>query len=170
MTEWGGESSLMDVGGLCAQGIRFRGYTIPECQKLLPKWKDGEQPQPEGTCTALSFVSPKSGSLKFDGSVPCRHAGLFWLLLTGEIPTAGQVKQLTHELHERAKHMPAHVLPLINSFPQNMHPMTQLSAAALALQTESKFAKEYEKGVNKNRYWEFVLEVCRPGSARCSTC
>jgi len=39
-----------------------------------------------------------------------------------------------------------------------MHPMTQLCSAALALQTESKFAREYEKGVHKSRYWEFALE------------
>ncbi len=47
------------------QGIRFRGYTIPELQKLLPKAKANGEPLPEG---------------------------LLWLLLTGEIPTAEQVK------------------------------------------------------------------------------
>lgn len=47
-----------------AQGIRFRGYSIPECQKLLPKAPGGEEPLPEG---------------------------LFWLLVTGQVPTEEQV-------------------------------------------------------------------------------
>lgn len=46
------------------QGIRFRGYSIPECQKKLPKAAGGEEPLPEG---------------------------LFWLLVTGDIPTQEQV-------------------------------------------------------------------------------
>ena len=46
------------------QGIRFRGYTIPELQEKLPSYPGGSEPQPEG---------------------------LLWLLLTGEIPTAYQV-------------------------------------------------------------------------------
>lgn len=46
------------------QGIRFRGYSIPECQKLLPKAPGGEEPLPEG---------------------------LFWLLVTGQVPTEEQV-------------------------------------------------------------------------------
>lgn len=46
------------------QGIRFRGYSIPECQKLLPKASGGEEPLPEG---------------------------LFWLLVTGQVPTEEQV-------------------------------------------------------------------------------
>lgn len=50
------------------QGIRFRGYSIPECQKLLPKAPGGEEPLPEG---------------------------LFWLLVTGQVPTEEQVSQVT---------------------------------------------------------------------------
>jgi len=38
-------------------------------------------------------------------------------------------------------------LPSDLPFPQNMHPMTQFSAAVLALQTESEFAKAYAKCV-----------------------
>lgn len=52
-------SLLVDI-----QGIRFRGYSIPECQKLLPKAPGGEEPLPEG---------------------------LFWLLVTGQVPTEEQV-------------------------------------------------------------------------------
>ena len=58
------ETSVLDP----EEGIRFRGYSIPECQKLLPKGKDGSEPLPEG---------------------------LFWLLLTGDIPSEAQVNAIT---------------------------------------------------------------------------
>lgn len=37
------ETSVLDP----EEGIRFRGYSIPECQKLLPKAVGGEEPIPE---------------------------------------------------------------------------------------------------------------------------
>ena len=92
------ETSLLDA----AEGIRFRGYTIPECQELLPTFKgpagDGE-PTPEA---------------------------ILWLLLTGEIPTKEQCDGLTAELFERSA-LPAHATQLLDSLPKTMHPMTQFS-------------------------------------------
>merc|ERR1740116_447604 len=82
---------------------------------------------------------------------------MLWLLLTGEIPTAAEVQQLTTELHSRAK-IPDHVYTIIDNFPKTMHPMSQFSSAVLALQTESKFAKAYADGVHKSTYWEHYLE------------
>src|SRR5919107_2661639 len=38
------ETSLLDA----QEGIRFRGYSIPELQKLLPKADKGSEPLPEG--------------------------------------------------------------------------------------------------------------------------
>ena len=38
------EGSVLDS----EEGIRFRGYTIPECQELLPKAPGGKEPLPEG--------------------------------------------------------------------------------------------------------------------------
>ena len=67
------ETSVLDP----EEGIRFRGYSIPECQKLLPKAPGGEEPLPEG---------------------------LFWLLCTGEVPNADQVKAVSkvwnHHYHQ----------------------------------------------------------------------
>mmetsp|Transcript_9421 Transcript_9421/g.27491 ORF Transcript_9421/g.27491 Transcript_9421/m.27491 type:complete len:426 (-) Transcript_9421:543-1820(-) len=122
------ETSLLDA----QEGIRFRGYTIPELQEKLPTFSGitKDEPLPEG---------------------------LLWLLLTGEIPTKAQVDMVTKDLNDRAT-LPAHVEPLIRSFPKTMHPMTQLSIAVLALQTESVFAKEYAAGAPKTKYWEFVYE------------
>ncbi|GLV35020.1 knockdown [Carabus blaptoides fortunei] len=112
------------------EGIRFRGLTIPECQEKLPKVHGGEEPLPEG---------------------------LFWLLLTGEIPTESQVRWMSEQLAERSD-IPAYITVLLNDFPASMHPMTQLSCAITALNHDSKFARAYAKGVNKTTYWEYVYE------------
>jgi len=120
------ETSLLDP----EEGIRFRGLTIPECQKKLPKAAGGEEPLPEG---------------------------LFWLLLTGEVPTQAQVDHISREWADRAS-IPAHVEELIDRCPVTLHPMTQLSIAVNALQHDSSFAKAYQMGVHKNQYWEFAYE------------
>merc|ERR1711910_263716 len=72
------ETSVLDP----EEGIRFRGYTIPECQELLPKAAGGEEPLPEG---------------------------LFWLLVTGEIPSEEQVRGLSQDWASRAA-LPGHVV------------------------------------------------------------
>jgi citrate synthase len=123
------ETSLLDA----AEGIRFRGYTIPECQEILPTFKgpagDGE-PTPEA---------------------------LTWLLLTGEVPTKEQADSLTAELFARSK-LPEHVTALMKTLPKTMHPMTQFSLGLQACQTESKFAKAYSDGVHKSQYWDSTYE------------
>eukprot|EP00598_Pedospumella_elongata_P002537 CAMPEP_0184986428 /NCGR_PEP_ID=MMETSP1098-20130426/16679_1 /TAXON_ID=89044 /ORGANISM="Spumella elongata, Strain CCAP 955/1" /LENGTH=462 /DNA_ID=CAMNT_0027510695 /DNA_START=37 /DNA_END=1425 /DNA_ORIENTATION=+ len=123
------ETSLLDAN----EGIRFRGYSIPELQAKLPTFKG-----PAGQGEPL----PEA---------------LIWLLLTSEIPTVEQTRSLTEELNRRSK-LPANVEPLIRSLPKNMHPMTQLSIAVMACQTESKFAAAYASGVHKAKYWEYALE------------
>ncbi|NWR81883.1 CISY protein, partial [Centropus unirufus] len=120
------ETSVLDPD----EGIRFRGYSIPECQKLLPKATGGEEPLPEG---------------------------LFWLLVTGEMPTQEQVNWLSREWARRAA-LPSHVVTMLDNFPTNLHPMSQLSAAITALNSESKFARAYAEGIHRAKYWEFVYE------------
>ncbi|MBQ5153778.1 citrate (Si)-synthase, eukaryotic [Macrococcus caseolyticus] len=120
------EGSVLDP----EEGIRFRGYTIPEVSAKLPKAPGSNEPLPEG---------------------------LFWLLLTGEIPTEGQVRALSAELHARSS-LPDHVVDLLHHSPKHLHPMAQLSIAVNALESESEFAKAYEKGVNKKDYWKYTLE------------
>jgi len=121
------ETSVLDAD----EGIRYRGYTLPECQEKLPKAPGGTEPLPEAT---------------------------FWLLLTGEIPSDEQVRAVSKDWASRAD-LPSHVVDMISNFPTNMHPMTQLVAAVSALQTESRFAKAYsEKSMNKNNQWEYAYE------------
>ncbi|CAM9423424.1 unnamed protein product [Ectocarpus fasciculatus] len=123
------ETSLLDAN----EGIRFRGHSIPELQNLLPTHA-GPAGQGEPTPEAL-----------------------LWLLLTSEIPTVEQSRALSADLLARSK-LPDHVEALIRGFPKTMHPMTQLSMALTACQTESKFAAAYATGVHKSTYWEHTLE------------
>jgi len=124
------ETSLLDA----EEGIRFRGYTIPELQALLPDAKgqnsEENEPLPEA---------------------------LIWLLLTGEIPTSTQVQGLTNDLHSRAK-LPDHVEPMLRALPKGMHPMSQLVMGLMACQTESKFAAAYAAGIHKSEYWKPTFE------------
>ncbi|EUB62203.1 putative citrate synthase 1, mitochondrial [Echinococcus granulosus] len=120
------ETSVLDPD----EGIRFRGYTIKDCQELLPKAPGGKEPLPEG---------------------------ILFLLLTGQIPSEEQVKSVSKDLVARAS-LPSHVLKIMKSFPTTMHPMSQLVSATAALNSESKFVAAYNKGVSKSTYWEYVYE------------
>ena len=120
------ETSLLDA----QEGIRFRGYTIPELQIKLPKAKDGTEPLPEG---------------------------LFHLMLLGELPTEEDVQLLT-SVWQRRSHVPNHVFATIEALPVNTHPMTQFVVAIMALQTESSFSKRYAEGMNKKDYWEATFD------------
>ena len=120
------ETSLLDA----QEGIRFRGYTIPELQQKLPKAEGGSEPLPEG---------------------------LFYLMLVGELPNEDEVHHVT-SVWQRRSHVPNHVFATIEALPVNTHPMTQFVVAVMALQTESLFAKRYATGMNKKDYWDAVFD------------
>lgn len=128
------EPSLLDS----QEGIRFRGYTIPEAQKLLPK----------------AFTKPAAGQ-KNEEATP---EGMLWLLMTGEIPTQEQANALTAELAARAT-VPQHVVRLLSDLSAaKLHPMSQLISAVSAMQNTSQFAQAYQAGVKKTEYWQTTLE------------
>jgi citrate synthase len=120
------ETSLLDA----QEGIRFRGYTIPELQVKLPKAPGGSEPLPEG---------------------------LFHLMLVGELPTEEDAHHVTN-VWQRRSHVPNHVFDTIEALPVSTHPMTQFVVAIMALQTESHFSKQYAAGMNKKDYWEAVFD------------
>ena len=64
-----------------------------------------------------------------------------------------QVKAISKEWADRGS-IPSHVVHMLNNFPNNLHPMSQFSAAICAMQSDSKFAKAYADGVHKSTYWE----------------
>ena len=77
--------------------------------------------------------------------------GVFWLLLTGEVPTQAQSLALSKEWAERSD-IPTHVTDMLNNFPSTLHPMAQFSAAVTALHSESVFLARYNEGMAKSEY------------------
>ena len=120
------ETSLLDA----QEGIRFRGYTIPELQEKLPKAEGGSEPLPEG---------------------------LFYLMLLGELPNQADVDHIS-SVWQRRSHVPNHVFNVIDALPITTHPMTMFVTGVMALQTESNFAKEYATGISKKDYWNPVYD------------
>jgi citrate synthase len=120
------ETSLLDA----QEGIRFRGYSIPELREKLPKANGGTEPLPEG---------------------------LFHLLLIGELPNAEEVNHIT-SVWQRRSHVPNHVFATIDSLPLTAHPMTMFVTGVMALQTESNFAKQYAEGMSKKDHWAAVFD------------
>src|SRR6187399_3122980 len=112
------------------EGIRFRGYSIPELREKLPKAPGDTEPLPEG---------------------------IFYLMLIGELPSDEDVNNVSNAWARRS-HVPKHVLDMLDTLPLTTHPMTQFSMAIMALQTESVFAAAYRKGLNKKDYWDAMYE------------
>lgn len=112
------------------EGIRFRGYTIPEVREKLPKAPGTEEPLPEG---------------------------MFYLLLTGDIPTYEECLEITEEWRKRSE-LPKYLIDVMNAVPVDTHPMTQFSLAILQLQKDSIFAERYRKGMHKLDYWDPMYE------------
>lgn len=112
------------------EGIRFRGYTIPELREKLPRIKEDGEPLPEG---------------------------LFYLMLIGELPNKEDVENISKDWATRA-YVPQHVFDVIDAMPKTSKPMTQFSTAILAMATESIFQKAYRAGVHKKHYWDTIYE------------
>ncbi|MFT5385269.1 MAG: citrate synthase, partial [Saprospiraceae bacterium] len=120
------ETSQLDA----VDGIRFRGYSIPELRDLLPKVEGGKEPLPEG---------------------------LFWLMLVGEIPTNEEVKWLAEQWKNRAN-IPDHTFKVLDALPIDTHPMTQFTVAISSMQTSSVFSRRYGEGLNKSEYGDATYE------------
>jgi citrate synthase len=112
------------------EGIRYRGFTIPELMELLPK--------------ASGSDFPLAG-------------GLYFLLLTGEIPTDDQAQEVEMDWKSRGT-IPPYVYETIKAMPTDSHPMTLFSAAILSMQNESVFSQKYQDGMQRTEYWEATLE------------
>ena len=112
------------------EGIRFRNMTIPEVREKLPKPGPNDEPYP---------------------------TGLYYLLLTGELPDKDAVLELEEELKKRME-LPKFVFDMINTLPKEMHPMTQISLAVLAMQKESVFAKRYNEKMKREEHWDAMFE------------
>ena len=125
------KSLLTDVSFVDPEhGIRFRGLSIPELLKKLPKARGGKMPL---------------------------VGGLYYLLMIGEVPTKEQAMEVEAEWAKRAS-VPDYVFKMLKSMPKDTHPMILLSQAVLALGKDSVFTKKYHEGMKKDSYWEAALE------------
>lgn len=113
------------------EGIRIRGYSIPELQAKLPKLEAGGEPLPEG---------------------------LFYLMLMDELPSMEEVSLIRTEWSQRAKNIPSYVFDVIDAVPKRAHPMIQLNTAILAMSLQSQFRDAYLKGMDKKDFWDPTLE------------
>ncbi len=121
------ETSAVDP----VEGIRFRGYTIPQLQEKLPRAPGGEEPLPEG---------------------------VFYLLATGDLPSASDVAEITAEWRADET-LPDYVKRALDAMPADTHPMTQFSMGILAMQRESKFALCYREGqMTKDAQWKTAFD------------
>ena len=94
--------------------------------------------------------------LEGEGSQPLPE-GALWLLLTGEFPTAEQLKNLSAEIKSRSV-LPASVQDYIKGLPKGMRPLTQFSTALLHFQAESQFNKRLDDQVQRDNLWEAIYE------------
>ncbi len=112
------------------EGIRFRGYTIPEVLEMLPKPPGAEIPYVEG------FV---------------------YLLLTGDIPTNKNVEEVREEFTTR-RNVPDYVYKVLDDLSDH-HPMVMFSAAVVSMEKESSFTPKYKSGeISKNNLWDCTYE------------
>ena len=112
------------------EGIRLRGYTIPEVIQKLPRAAGSQQPL---------------------------AGGLYYLLLTGDLPTDEDAWEVEAEWKRRSS-IPPQVYAVLNNMPMESHPMTLLSQAIMAMQPGSLFARAYQDGLSRPEYWDYFLE------------
>ncbi len=114
-----------------AEGIRYRGYTLSEVFEKLPKPNGSQMPYVEG---------------------------VFYLLLTGDIPTEDDLQNTLDEFQQR-RILPRYVYDLIDSMPASTHPMAIFSAVICTMQRESVFTRKYLSAkLRKDDYWDPTYE------------
>ncbi|MEZ5337387.1 MAG: citrate (Si)-synthase [bacterium] len=114
----------------------------------------------KGMICDTSVVEPDSGVI-FRGHplLEVTHLlpeEIFWLLLTGEIPSETERRSLRAEFASHNK-VPQYVWDVLDSMPADSHPMTMLNTAILVMQHESQFAARYHQ-MHKLEHWEAALD------------
>ncbi|MCX7879976.1 MAG: citrate (Si)-synthase, partial [Ignavibacteria bacterium] len=82
---------------------------------------------------------------------------ILWLLLTGELPTQDELKDLQAELKAHEE-VPEYVWNVLDAMPPDSHPMAMFNTAILVMQRESIFTKKYSEGLKKGEYWEATYD------------
>lgn len=115
--------------------MKYRGLSIPEVFNLLPR--RGNSPSPEA---------------------------LFWLLVTGDVPTHEQTESLTVDWIERrdkrkewwskSGEIGGIVGNILRSLPSNVSPVSKLAIALTALDADQHFQNALKTGAMSYTYWE----------------
>jgi citrate synthase len=115
----------------------------------------------KGLVCDTSAVSPDSGLiirgrplLEITDILP---EEVFYLLLTGDIPDEGALKDLQTQLSTHAE-VPQYVWEVLRAMPKDSHPMVMFDTAILVMEKESAFRKQYDQGIQKQDYWKAILE------------
>jgi citrate synthase len=82
---------------------------------------------------------------------------IFWLLITGELPSPEELALFQKELKANSK-VPDYVWKVLKAMPKTSHPMAMLDTAILTMENESQFRKKYDAGMPKTDYWQPALE------------
>jgi citrate synthase len=112
------------------EGVQYRGIPIKEVIEQLPRAEDGIQPLPEG---------------------------VYYLLMTGKIPSIKDVRNITEDWRNRAE-IPSHIFDVLDAMPSDTHPMTLFSLGILALRPRSKYKAAYNAGASRVDLWEPAYE------------
>jgi len=82
---------------------------------------------------------------------------VFFLLLSGRLPDKNEFIDLQKKFSDHLD-VPDYVWNVLNELPAESHPMTLFNTGILAMQGESIFHKNYDRGMPKSEYWEAILE------------
>jgi citrate synthase len=128
--------------------IKYRGLTIPELFDLLPR--RGNSPSPEA---------------------------VFWLLLTGDVPTNEQAECLMADWTERrdkrkewwwsesSGRSGGVVGNVLRALPRNVPPVSRLAIALTAIDADKHYKKAVKTGALSYTYWEvgpYILIITLP--------
>lgn len=110
-------------------GVHYQGRTLPELRSKLPAWD--HEPMAEG---------------------------VFWLLMTGQIPTEEEVESLRLSFLKLSA-LPESCYSTVMSLPRSLDANAMLNIGLLSLQSSSKFAHAYGQGsLRKTDFWLPMLE------------
>ncbi len=82
---------------------------------------------------------------------------VFYLLLTGEMPKEKALSDLQAELVQHME-VPEYVWDVLRAMPEDSHPMVMFNTAILVMEKESIFRQKYSDGLQKQRYWDAILD------------
>jgi citrate synthase len=132
------EVLVSDLSFVDEEGLKIHQLPIRQVIEQLPRRKDHEYPL---------------------------IGGLYFFLLTGQMPNLEEAEEMESEWKKRMT-IPDFIEKMLRSMPANEHPMTMFSQAILAMQSTSKFAREYNNSLQREDFWKPMLEDALDLTAR----